>query len=447
MSKSVSNYLFGQDVALNSICEKVIVPNLRIREEDEELFEMNPIEYIRRDMEGSDSDTRRRAASELVKGLLEHYQERVTQLFSGYVGSLLQQYGSNNADWKAKDCAVFLVIALTVRGRTAAQGATATNQLVNIVEFFQTHVMPELAAQDKNSLPFLKADSLKFLITFRTQIPKAGVIQVLPSIIALLTAESNVVHSYAAQCLERLLVLKDPGTSQLRFTPQDFAPAMSSVLTGLFGALQLADSTENEYVMKAVMRCIMFMESAFKDYAQLCLSELIKILQIVCQNPKQPGFNHYLFESIAALLKHAGAMDLLTAFEELLFPSFMLILQEDNEQFAPYVFQLLSQMVEGRPVPLAAPYLQVFPGLLTPFYWERSGNVTALVRLLQAYLRKATAEVTSTENIQKVLGVACEKLIPMKATDHGGFYILNSLVECAPLSTYEQYLPNIWGKL
>eukprot|EP00958_Prasinococcus_capsulatus_P029052 scaffold7246_cov410-Prasinococcus_capsulatus_cf.AAC.13 len=447
VSKSVSHALFAQDDALTSICEKVIVPNLRIRAEDEELFEMNPVEYIRRDMEGSDSDTRRRAASELVKGLLEHYQEKVTQLFSGYVGSLLQQYGTNQADWKAKDCAVFLVIALTVKGRTAAQGATATNQLVNIVEFFQAHVLPELATPDKNALPFLKADSLKFLITFRSQIPKAAVVQVLPSIISLLTAESNVVHSYAAQCLERLLVLKEPGTAQLRFTPQDLAPAMSSMLTGLFGALQLPDSTENEYVMKTVMRCIMFMGVSFKEYAQLCLTELVKILQVVCKNPKQPGFNHYLFECIAALLKNAATMEMLTAFEEILFPPFMQILQEDIEQFAPYVFQLLSQLLESRPVPLPEPYLRVFPGLLAPFYWERSGNITALVRLLQAYLRKATTEVTSADNIQKVLGVACEKLIPMKATDHGGFYILNSLVECAPVATFEQYLPNIWGRL
>ena len=29
------------------ICEKVVVPNLRTRPEDEEVFEMNPVEYIR----------------------------------------------------------------------------------------------------------------------------------------------------------------------------------------------------------------------------------------------------------------------------------------------------------------------------------------------------------------------------------------------------------------
>ena len=43
----------------------------------EEMFEMNWIEYVRRDTEGSDSDTRRRAASELVKSLTERFPAQV----------------------------------------------------------------------------------------------------------------------------------------------------------------------------------------------------------------------------------------------------------------------------------------------------------------------------------------------------------------------------------
>lgn len=46
---------------------------------------MNPLEYIRRDAEGSDSDTRRRAAADLVKSLTEKFPAEVTQLFTGYV--------------------------------------------------------------------------------------------------------------------------------------------------------------------------------------------------------------------------------------------------------------------------------------------------------------------------------------------------------------------------
>lgn len=41
---------------------------------------------------------------------------QVTELFSGYVGAMLQEYARSPAGaWKAKDCAVYLVTALAVR--------------------------------------------------------------------------------------------------------------------------------------------------------------------------------------------------------------------------------------------------------------------------------------------------------------------------------------------
>jgi len=104
---------------------------------------------------------------------------QVTQLFIGYVGSMLQQYGQNpEQNWKAKDCAIYLVMALTVRGKTAAQGATTTNQLVNVMDFFNQHVLPELQSQQLDQRPVLKADSLKYLTTFRSQVPKDTCVQV-----------------------------------------------------------------------------------------------------------------------------------------------------------------------------------------------------------------------------------------------------------------------------
>eukprot|EP01095_Lingulamoeba_sp_RSL-Kostka_P012396 TRINITY_DN4927_c0_g2_i1.p1 TRINITY_DN4927_c0_g2~~TRINITY_DN4927_c0_g2_i1.p1 ORF type:complete len:158 (-),score=50.79 TRINITY_DN4927_c0_g2_i1:658-1131(-) len=54
VSKGVYHHLFKDDGTLKQICEKVIIPNMMFREIDEENFEDNPVEYIRRDIEGSD---------------------------------------------------------------------------------------------------------------------------------------------------------------------------------------------------------------------------------------------------------------------------------------------------------------------------------------------------------------------------------------------------------
>ena len=58
VSKSVHHALFSQPGALKQICESVVIPNVRLREDDVDLFEMNQIEYTRRDMEGNYIDIR-----------------------------------------------------------------------------------------------------------------------------------------------------------------------------------------------------------------------------------------------------------------------------------------------------------------------------------------------------------------------------------------------------
>ena len=74
---SVNSSLFKNEDALRQICEKIIIPNLRLNDDLEEMFEMNYVEYVRRDTEGNDFDTRRRAATELVKALNMQFEAEV----------------------------------------------------------------------------------------------------------------------------------------------------------------------------------------------------------------------------------------------------------------------------------------------------------------------------------------------------------------------------------
>lgn len=78
VSRSARNSsLFQSEDALRQICEKIVIPNLRLNDDLEEMFEMNYVEYVRRDTEGSDFDTRRRAATELVKALNGQFEAEV----------------------------------------------------------------------------------------------------------------------------------------------------------------------------------------------------------------------------------------------------------------------------------------------------------------------------------------------------------------------------------
>jgi exportin-2 (importin alpha re-exporter) len=72
--------------------------------------------------------------------------------------------------------------------------------------------------------------------------------------------------------------------------------------------------------------------------------------------------------------------------------------------------------------------------------------VPALVRLLQAYLARAPAEVVAAGHLQGVLGVF-QKLNASKAHDHEGFFILNALVEFLPPPAWAEHLPTVWSLL
>lgn len=443
----VHHALFAEADTLRRICENIIIPNLQFRAVDEELFDDNCSEYIRRDMEGSDADTRRRGACELLRALTAKFRDTITAAVSGYVGGLLAEYAAApGAAWKQKDAAIYLVIALTVRGKTEARGATSLNELVNVVDFFNAQLLPELQAPLGVGSDVIRADALKFVTTFRQQLPKPVCASLLPCLARLLGCEQGVVHSYAALALERLLTVRDGPA--LRFAPADLLPARDALLGGLFGALGGAAAGEdNEYVMKALMRLLASLGPHAAPVAASCVGRLAGVVGDLARNPRAPTFAHYTYEALAVLVRASvGDAESAAAIEALLFPPFQAVLQADVTELAPYTFQVLSQLIELRPAPLPAPYLALFPPLLAPVLWERPGNVPALVRLLQAYLARAPAQVLAGGHLSSVLGVF-QRLNASRTHDHEGFFVLNSLVEFLDADAWGQHLPAVWGLL
>ncbi|MDA4133493.1 MAG: hypothetical protein OK454_10280, partial [Thaumarchaeota archaeon] len=124
---------FNNEDVVGQIVEKVILPNAALRESDIEMFEDEPIEFIRRDLEGSDTDSRRRAATDFLRKLLEHFEVLITKVVYKYIEHYLTQ---GQSDWKAKDTAVYLFLAIAAKGTvTAAQGVRSVNQYINVVDF------------------------------------------------------------------------------------------------------------------------------------------------------------------------------------------------------------------------------------------------------------------------------------------------------------------------
>lgn len=378
---------------------------------DEELFEDNPEEYIRRDIEGSDTETRRRAACDLVKTLSVNFEQQIFQIFSRYLQVLLDKYAANpTANWRAKDTAIFLVTSLASRGGTQKHGITQTSELVPLPQFCRQHIIPELENANINELPVLRADALKFIMTFRSLLGAETVLGCIPQFVRHLAAGSVVVHSYAACTFEKVLTIRTADGQQIVGKAQ-LTPVSAEVLSGLFGVLSVEGSTENEYVMKAIMRSFATLEEVSMPFMGVALPRLTEILAEVAKNPSRPNFNHFLFETLALAVKIVckAQAQAVASFEEALFPVFHGILQQDILEFMPYVFQMLSLLLEMREMansPIPEPYWALFPCLLAPALWDRSGNVTPLIRLLTAFIRKGSEQIVSFDKLVRV-GCRC----------------------------------------
>ena len=182
-------------------------------------------------------------------------------------------------------------------------------------------------------------------------------------------------------------------------------------------------------------------------FAAVSIQALATILKRVCGNPSQPMYNHYMFEAISALVKFvAGAspsQQTCDEFERLLFPPFQDVLQKDVAEFAPYVFQILAQMLEMRKagsLPVSQAYKSLLAPCLTASLWQKRGNVPALCRLLVAYVRGDPALCQG--HLQAILG-CWQKALGAASTEDEAFDLIGAIAESLPLQAFDQFVGEI----
>lgn len=437
---------------MESLVQRVVLPNVGIKESEEEMFEDEPLAWVKREIEGStETDTPRLSSLAFLRALLDHFTQDITRIISSYIQSYLEQYKSSpSTQWQKKDAAIWLMTGVAARGATKhGVSQSSTNNLVDVVDFFSNHVYADLEASEASGTvhPLLKVDAIRYLHTFRNQLTKEQLLSVLPLLVQHLQSDNVGIHTYAAVAIERILIIRGgPGNKPL-FTPQDVSPFAEQMLLALFGKIEAGGTpekvAENEFLMKCVMRVLTATREQLAGAYTTLLQHLGNIVTTIAKNPSNPKFSQFAFESLAALIRFTTAADpsSVDAFEQALFPPFTAILQGEVAEFVPYVFQLLSQLLELRPAgQLPASYQSLLPSLLTPALWQSRGNVPALVRLLQAYLNKAASAMVSNNQIPAVLGIY-QQLIASRINDEFGFELMQTVfehVDEAALQPYKQ---------
>ena len=326
----------------------------------------------------------------------------------------------------------------------SSRGVSQINPGANLLEFFQSQVLPELQAGNPQDRPVVKATSIKFVATFRNQYTREQTVDLFPLLISHLSSPVVVVHTIAAYAIERILSSKDDG-GQRKIGGKELQHFLEPLFTGLFTIIENKDINENDYAMKCVTRSLATVGPDVATVTEIVLKKLTEVLGRVARNPRNPQFNHYLFESIAVLVRNvcSTAPSATASFESLLFDPFNVVLQMGVEEFMPYVFQVLSQLLEYRPreAGLGDGYSQLLPSLMRGELWEK-GKVPALARLLQAYLRQAGSSLVS--HVKPILGIF-QKLLAAGSTVEHSFTVLNSAVRYFSRESMDEHLPTIFN--
>ncbi|KAJ5326387.1 Armadillo-like helical [Penicillium brevicompactum] len=432
---------FQAEETLGQIVEKVVLPNVSLRESDEELFEDEPIEFIRRDLEGSDSETRRRAATDFLRKLAEKFEEPVTRVVLKYTEHYLAEYAKDASNWKAKDTATYLYSAIAAKGTaTASHGVTATNQLVSITDYFQQNLAADLISED-GVHPILKVDAIKYLYTFRSIITKEQWQQVLPVLVKHLASSNFVVYTYAAIALERVLYLTD-AQGQPVIPPTEITPLAKDLLEHIFQLIQSNPAPEkvqeNEFLMRCVMRVLVVIKEGVVPHTDIVLQRFINITNIISANPSNPRFYYFHFEAMGAFIRFAAPANP-DKLEQALYAPFAGILQNDVQEFMPYVFQLFAALLEANQSATLPTYYQELIGpVLMPVMWDSKGNTPALVRLLSSIIPRGSQYIIEHNQIEPILGIF-QKLVSTKANESFAFDLLETCVASFPPAALENY--------
>lgn len=107
IEKPMHNHLFQAPETLKLILLQIVIPNLAFRESDMEKFEDDPADFMLTEVEGSNSESRRRKAQICLKALCKSFNETTVTLVQEHVAKLLSEYVvAPDAQWAKKDVAV-----------------------------------------------------------------------------------------------------------------------------------------------------------------------------------------------------------------------------------------------------------------------------------------------------------------------------------------------------
>lgn len=106
VKKQMHAVIFNNEATLSQLVDRVVIPNILIREVDEENFEDQPRVFLSEEIEGSELESRRLCCQNLLRDMCRNYEAQTTKICLDRIGTMLGDTSDPSNKWKAKFAAV-----------------------------------------------------------------------------------------------------------------------------------------------------------------------------------------------------------------------------------------------------------------------------------------------------------------------------------------------------
>ncbi|UKK02766.2 importin-alpha [Theileria orientalis] len=423
---------FMNNAFLAEIIQTIIVPNIGFRECDLMLLDDCPIEFVQREMDTNSCSSRRFSSISFLKKLVSS----IGQVCQQIIAQVATKVASSN-DYKLKELYLQLIICINFKEGSGE---------FNINNYFNKYLKNEFVVLAQTQLTqeqrLIILAIIKYIITFHNLFSEINTVALIPYLVLYINNSHEAVRSFSAEALSRVL-------AKVRLHKPKLKTCILQALDNLLTLMKSGGKAGNEFYSKCTMKIFLYLREDVRESGMLMIEIVISLIKMVTDNPVNPAYNHYLFESLSILLRlnlqteSYGVGQPLENIEESLIPMLAMIIQQEMHPFIPYSLQVLCIMLKFANK-ASTTYLQLLNHLLTLETWKVSiANAQGNIKLLVCYFEKHSIfEGEITKNMENILNIFHFCLVHRKLSKHS-LDMINGIIRYLPLSYYVTFLKSI----
>ncbi|GAB65901.1 hypothetical protein PCYB_074030 [Plasmodium cynomolgi strain B] len=292
----------------------------------------------------------------------------------------------------------------------------------------------------KNTIYLLSI--LKFLLNNRSIcIGPNNALDVFTFLHHLLFTDKVMIYCYACLCMNRILN-QQIGSDLVQVI---FTNCLSKTLTRLLFLLKYHVHVKilNEYILITIMRIFLLCPEKLANLYVPLLLILDNTIKIIINDSHNPLFNHYLFELltiIISLIYKSKNENNIHQVEDFLISTFSQILQMYVHDFIPYIFQILSIIVDNT-CTVQKIHVKILSNLYEMDLWKSTvGNVNGIICVLRSFFKKhhLFEEIIKT-NMQQLFNIY-HYCLSNKKLSTDSFQIILIIFTYLPVESYKTFL-------